>query len=156
MIFYLEFLTSENDTHLAECFQQCVNLMHVDSLLVLECYTSTRTSLTSSQTWTRNYIYETAPLQLPSLDFILENASRVHLQQVQILEKTKEAQQTVVAWSQRFQNRMKILHESLQIPDSVKRTWEFYLGHLAACLGAGTMACYQVILTPSSRERIDE
>ncbi len=64
----------------------------------------------------------------------------------EVYSYAEDFDQTFVAWNQKFQ----ATHHSL--PGSFRRTWEFYLLHMAACYRARHLQIYQMTLIRQAQE----
>ena len=127
------------------CLQVLFQISKPRRHLLLEFIGSTGSSIVSSQIWANTYIHTpNHPTTLPSCAQVCDAARSIRFQIVRADAYSNQADRTFVAWYNNFTQRFS--SQPSELPDSFRRTWEFYLLHSAACLRVRAIQSYLVEL----------
>ncbi|KAH9111377.1 hypothetical protein LEN26_011267 [Aphanomyces euteiches] len=96
----------------------------------------------NTHAWSNKYISPALPTIALSYATVRTNMTDVGWVVVEAQHYAEHFDRTYVAWHAAFQA------DASTLPDSFRRTWEFYLLHTAACFRARNLQIYQVTLQP--------
>ncbi len=85
-----------------------------------------------------------ASITLPSVNQVKEAAAKVSLKLQSVESFATDADATFIKWYERYRERFYNNQEE-ELPESFRRTWEFYLLHRAACFRVCTLQPYQML-----------
>ncbi|RLN90636.1 hypothetical protein BBJ28_00023043 [Nothophytophthora sp. Chile5] len=104
--------------------------------------------------WSNKYVNSAFPCHAVTLAHVRLLADETGLTLRDIASYSDHYERTFIEWNRRFQTRWgqdttgpdasHPVEHAQSLPESFKRTWEFYLLHSAACFRAGALQAYQI------------
>lgn len=121
----------------------------------------------TTHAWNNKYIHSSFPCYAVTLPIFRAMASEVGFTLQDIAGYSAHFERTFIEWNRRFQAQWTTPEDTLRdsisttrtsltsntpevrtrsLPESFKRTWEFYLLHSAACFRVQALQAYQVVM----------
>ncbi|RMX64616.1 hypothetical protein KXD40_002093 [Peronospora effusa] len=113
----------------------------------------------TTHAWTNKYVHSSYPCYAITLPFMCRLASETGFTLRETLGYSDHYERTFLEWNRRFQaqwghdvvtrslaatDQTSPLQDMPSLPESFKRTWEFYLLHSAACYRSGALQVFQI------------
>ncbi|CAH0515332.1 unnamed protein product [Peronospora belbahrii] len=143
------------DKHRTRFLRTLKHIQTAHGTTLLEFSACTAAHMTT-HAWTNKYVHSAYPCYAVTLQSVRRIAHETGFTLYDTLGYSEHYERTFLEWNRRFQaqwghdvtprslDQTTPLQNTLLLPESFKRTWEFYLLHLAACYRSGALQVFQI------------